>query len=137
VANVSAPVIEDLPSLHESRCRLPRWRRAFAVALLLAPCAARAGDVYYPEYKRDPVPPVAVIEGVVVQDDGGEPACNAANEDCEDPHPEPLPPAVAGAEDAAVRASDQPVVSRPKGLKSVPTSYTSTRSAFFNAFTRR
>jgi hypothetical protein len=61
------------------------WRRALTVGLLVVPCSALAADVYYPEYKRDPVPPVVVIEPLAIEDVGGEPACIPANDGCEDP----------------------------------------------------
>ncbi|OFX26423.1 MAG: hypothetical protein A2V77_23110 [Anaeromyxobacter sp. RBG_16_69_14] len=51
----------------------------------LVSSSAVAEDVYYPEYKRDPVPPVVVIEDLVHDDDGVQPGCNPANDSCDDP----------------------------------------------------
>jgi hypothetical protein len=56
-----------------------------ALLLFLVPLSAIAEDVYYPEYKRDPVPPVVVVEDLVHDDDGVQPGCNPANDSCEDP----------------------------------------------------
>jgi len=79
------------------------WRRILAVGLFI-PCSALAADDYYPEYKRDPVPPVVVIEGLVIEDAGGLPACNPVNADCEDPEdPEKSPSALAIAGDVGDR----------------------------------
>ena len=99
VAHVTMPVvIEDGLWRREILRERSGWRRILAVSLLLLPCAALAGDVYYPEYKRDPVPPVAVVEELAIEDDGAEPACNPANDDCDDPYPESHPSGVAIAE---------------------------------------
>ncbi len=90
---------------------------------LVLPAAARAHDVRYPEYKRNPVPPVAVVEDIVVDDEPVAPSCNAANEGCDDPAPAST--ALASREDDAtgVRARHHPVApSLPKGLKFVPSS---------------
>jgi hypothetical protein len=62
-----------------------RLSRMLALALLLVSSSAIAEDVYYPEFKRDPVPPVVVIEDLVHDDDGIQPGCNPANDSCEDP----------------------------------------------------
>ncbi len=59
--------------------------RILSLVLLLVPCSAIAEDFYYPEYKRDPVPPVVVVEDLVHDDDGVQPGCNPANDSCEDP----------------------------------------------------
>jgi hypothetical protein len=64
-----------------------RLSRMLALALLLVSSSAIAEDVYYPEFKRDPVPPVVVVEDLVHDDDGIQPGCNPANDSCEDPAP--------------------------------------------------
>ncbi len=62
-----------------------RPSRILALVLLLVPLSVIAEEVYYPEYKRDPAPPVVVIEDLVHDDDGVQPGCNPANDSCEDP----------------------------------------------------
>jgi hypothetical protein len=88
-------------------------RIALAVTLLLAPASAVAGDHYYREFKRDPVPPVVVVEDLAAEDDGRAPACSAANEACDDPDaatPAATMAARPGPSDDEARRVDDPAV---------------------------
>lgn len=73
---------------HRSVGDAMRWTRVLSLALHLAlPAATRAGDYYYPEYKRSPVPPVVVVDDIAVEDEPVVAVCNPANEGCDDPAP--------------------------------------------------
>ena len=50
--------------------------RALMLALFLVPFTTAAEDVYYPEYKRNPVAPLVVVDQIVKADDPARPACN-------------------------------------------------------------
>ncbi len=101
-----------------------RWTRVLSLALHLAlPAATRAGDYYYPEYKRNPVPPVVVVDDLAVQDEPVAPACNPANEGCDDPAPASTALASRDEGVTGVHSRRHPAApSLPKGLKLVPSS---------------
>jgi hypothetical protein len=61
--------------------------RALMLALFLVPFTTAAEDVYYPEYKRNPVAPLVVVDQIVKADDHARPACIPANEACDLPDP--------------------------------------------------
>ena len=61
--------------------------RALMLALFLVPFTTAAEDVYYPECKRNPVAPLAVVDQIVKADDPARPACIPANDACDLPDP--------------------------------------------------
>jgi len=61
--------------------------RALTLALFLVPFTTPAEDVYYPEYKRNPVAPLVVVDQIVKADDAARPACISANDACDLPDP--------------------------------------------------